>query len=123
MAGKDTTGSTASKAGTRPFSPNWGQERTEAVIGLQKSILESCEHASRAWLDRMQAEVSLWSDLANKLNGTHSIPEAMDTYTKCVSKRMQMAAEDGRRMVEEAQQITQKVAHSLGTEWPAVRST
>ena len=29
-----------------------------------------------------------------------------------------MAADDGRRMADEAQQITQKIAQSLGNGWP-----
>lgn len=118
MAGKETAGSTASKAGTPPYLLNWGQERTDAAIDLQKAILETYEQSSRAWLDRMQAEVSLWSDLANKLSGTKTVPEALDTCTKCVSQRIQMAADDGRRLVTDAQQITQKIAHTLGNGWP-----
>ncbi len=118
MASKDTTSSTAAKVATPAFLLNWGQDRTEAAMGLQKAILELYEQASRAWLDRVQSEVSLWSDLANKLSATKSVPEALETYTKCVSQRMQMAADDGRRMVDEAQQITQKFAQSLGNGWP-----
>jgi hypothetical protein len=117
MATKETTSSTAAKAGPPPFL-NWGQERTEAAMALQKAILESYEQASRAWLARMQSEVTLWSDLANKLSATRSVPEALESYTKCVSERMQMAADDGRRLVDESQQITQKIAQSLGNGWP-----
>ena len=86
------------------------------------AILESCEHASRAWIDRVQSEISLWSDLASKLSGTKSIPEAFETYTKCVSQRMQMAADDGRKLVEEAQQISQKLTQSLGNGRPGMTS-
>lgn len=117
MASKETTTPTAAKVSPSPLL-NWGQERTEAAITLQKAILESYEQASRAWLARMQSEVSLWSDLANKLSATRSVPEALETYTKCVSQRMQMAADDGRRLVDESQQITQKISQSLGNGWP-----
>lgn len=119
MASKDTAGpATAAKAGTPPFPLNWGQDRTDAQLSLQKAILESYEQTSRAWLDRMQSEVSLWSDLANKLSGARTLPEALETYSKCVSQRMQMAADDGRRLAGDAQQITQKIAQSLGNGWP-----
>jgi hypothetical protein len=117
MGSKDTASSAAAKAATPSFL-NWGQDGREAAMGLQKAILESYEQASRAWLDRVRSEVSLWSDLANKLSATKSVPEALETYTKSVSQRMQMAADDGRRMVEEAQQISQKFAQSSGTGWP-----
>jgi hypothetical protein len=117
MASRETAGSQAAKSAQPPFM-NWGQEQTEAAMALQKTLLESCDHASRAWLARVQSEVSLWSDLANKLSGTKSIPEALDAYTKSVSQRMQMAADDGRKLVEEYQQLTQKIARSVGNGWP-----
>jgi hypothetical protein len=37
-----------------------------------------------------------------------------------MSQRMQMAADDGRKLVEEAQQITQKFAQSLGNGRPGM---
>ena len=120
MATKETMH--ASKAAIPTDAVNWGQHQTEAALNLQKAILESCEHASRVWIDRMQSEMSLWSDLANKLSGTKSIPEAVETYTKCVSQRMQMAADDGRKLVEEAQQISQKLTQSLGNGRPGMTS-
>ena len=112
MASRETLN--ASKATAPPDVANWGQHQTETVLNLQKTILESCEHASRAWIDRMQSEISLWSELATKLGSTKSMPEALEVYTKCMSQRIQMAADDGRKLVEEAQQITQKFAQSLG---------
>jgi hypothetical protein len=43
----------------------------------------------------------------------------MDAYQKCVGERMQMAAEDGKRLFDECQNITQKIAGSLnGGRWP-----
>ena len=116
MAIKETTASQSAKVDTPPFL-NWGQ--TDAAAAVQKAFLESCDQASRTWLARMQSEVSLWSDLANKLSATKSMPEAFEAYSQCVSQRMQMAAEDGRKLVDECQQLTQKVAKSLGNGWPS----
>jgi len=113
MASKETIGSQTAKAGTPPFL------NADAAAAVQKAFLESCDQASRTWLTRMQSEVSLWSDLANKLSGTKSMPEAFEAYSQCVSQRMQMAAEDGRKLVDECQQLTQKVAKSLGNGWPS----
>ena len=95
---------------------NWGQ--TDAAMAVQKAFLESCDQASRNWLTRMQSEVSLWSDLANKLSTTQSVPEAVEAYSKCVSQRMQMAAEDARQFVDESQHVMQKITHSLGNKLP-----
>lgn len=120
MATKETI--STSKAGVPPNVANWGQHQTEAALNLQKAIMESCEQASRTWIDRMQSEISLWSDLASKLSSTKSVPEAFETYSKCMSQRMQMAADDGRKLVEEAQQLTQKLTQSLGNGRPGMTS-
>ena len=89
-------------------------------MALQKELLTSYEEASRAWLARVQSEVALWSDLASKLTATRTVPEALETYTQCVSQRMKMAADDGRKLADEAQKITQKITKSLGNGgWPS----
>ena len=97
----------------------FGKAQTEGMLNLQKELLETYEQASRAWLDRVRSEVELWSRLGEKLTATRSVPEAMDAYQKCVGERMQMAAEDGKRLFDECQNITQKIAGSLnGGRWP-----
>jgi hypothetical protein len=43
----------------------------------------------------------------------------MEAYQKCVAERVQMAAEDGKRLLDECQNITQKIAGSFnGGRWP-----
>jgi len=113
MATKDSTLSAADKANTGPL-PAWGQNPTGAALALQKEILAGYEEASRTWLARLQSEVTLWSELATKLGATRTVPEALQAYSNCVSQRMKMAADDGRRLAEEAQHIVQKITHSLG---------
>jgi hypothetical protein len=119
MAAKDPTVSTlGSKIDASAFL-NWGQERTEAALALQKDVLAAYDEASRVWLARLQSEVALWSDLATKLGTTRTVPEALEAYTKCVSQRMKMAADDGRLLADEAQQIARKIKKSLGNGgWP-----
>jgi hypothetical protein len=80
----------------KPFER--GQEQAEAMLGMQKELLEACDQASRARLDRVKSEVDLWTNPATMLSATRSLPDALGTYQQCVTQRMQMAAEDGRRM-------------------------
>ena len=99
------------------------QERSEAMVNMQKELLDVYEQASRAWLARVKSEVDLWSDLATKLSATRSMPEALESYQKFVTQRMQMAAQDGRQLVEDCQKITQKMTRSLsGNGWPITGS-
>jgi hypothetical protein len=61
----------------------------------------------------VQSDVALWSELATKLTATRTVPEALEAYSKCVSQRTQMTAEDGQRLFNDCQQITQKLTKSL----------
>ena len=109
---------TADTARPMPLS-DLGQERTEAMITLQKELLEAYEQASRAWLDRVKSEMELWSGLASKLTATRSVPEAVQAYQESVAQRMQMAAEDGRRLFDECQKVSHKITSSLSNGRPA----
>jgi hypothetical protein len=44
-----------------------GKERTDAMMTLQKDLLDAYEQASNAWLARVKSEADLWSGLAAKL--------------------------------------------------------
>jgi Phasin protein len=94
-----------------PF-PKFGKEQTEAMLGVQKELLEACEQASRAWLDRIKSEVDLWSGLATKLASTRSAPEALSAYQECLTQRMQMAAKDWRRLSDDYQKVMQTIAQA-----------
>jgi hypothetical protein len=95
-----------------------GKEQTEAMLKIQKELVDAYEQASRAWLERVKSEVDLWSELASKLAATRSVPEAFEAYQACATQRMQMAAEDGRRLTDECQAIMQKITRSLSDRWP-----
>lgn len=113
----DTKSSRAAGAAPETFL-KFGREQTQATLGIQKELLEAYEQASRAWLARVHSEIELWSDLANKLAATRSIPDALGAYQESVSQRVQMAADDGRRIAGECQEIMDKITRSLTKGWP-----
>jgi len=96
-----------------------GKEQTEAMLSMHKEVLDAYEQASRAWLARVKSEIDLWSGLAAKFSATRSVPEAMSAYQECVAQRMQMAAEDGQRLLNDCQKITQQITRSLSNGWPS----
>ena len=51
------------------------------MLAMQKELLETCDQASRAWLDRVKSEVELWTELPTKLSSTRSLPDALGTYS------------------------------------------
>lgn len=111
---------TYSAAGREPTSfIELGKERTEAMLHMQKELLDAYEQASRVWLARVKSEVDLWAELAAKLSATRSVPEALDACQTCVAQRIKMAADDGRRLSEDGQKIVSTVTRSLSIGgWP-----
>jgi hypothetical protein len=108
----DATGSAAAKSGlASPF--DLGRQPTEAMVSMQKELLDAYQQIGCAWLVRVQSEVDLWAALAAKLAATRSVPEALKAYQECVAQRMQMVAEDGRRISENCQEIVSKITRSL----------
>jgi hypothetical protein len=118
MASQSTDGPAAAVPGADTLL-KLGREQTEATFKIQKDVLEAYEEASRAWLARVQSEVELWSQLATRLAATRSIPEALGAYQELVAQRMQMAAEDGKRLSDDCREIMGKIAGSLPKGWPA----
>jgi hypothetical protein len=110
MTGK-SAGAGSAKSG--PISPfELGKEQTEAMLNVQKELLDAYEQASREWVARVKSEAALWSELAFKLTAMRSVPEAVEAYQTWIAQRMQMAAEDGQRLSNEYQTIMQKIT------WP-----
>jgi hypothetical protein len=100
------------------MATNPSDRTSSAVLNLQKEVLDVYEQASHAWFDRVKSEVNLWSALARKLSATRYTPEALDTYQKFMTERMEMAAEDGRQLLHDCQETTQKLTRSLSSGWP-----
>jgi Phasin protein len=118
MVSKPRGESGAASAKSAPASiADLGKEQTAAMLDMQKELLDAYEQASRAWLARAKSEADLWSELATKLSASRTFPDALGAYQECVSQRMQLTAEDGRRLFDECQKITQKITQSLSGGW------
>ncbi len=99
-----------------------GREQTAAAFKIQQDVLAAFEATSRAWLSRVQSEVDLWSQLAARLGATRSVPEALSACQDVAAQRMQMAADDGKRLSDDCQEIIGKITRSVSYGWPGRRS-
>jgi hypothetical protein len=84
-------------------------EPAEAMLRLQRELLDVYDQASRDWLAQLKSEAELWSGLAKKLVGTRSVPDAIKSYQEWISQRMEMAAADAQRLSDECGTIMQKI--------------
>jgi len=73
---------------TRNSAFKFGNERAEAMLRLQKELLDRYEQASRDWLTRLKSETELWTGLATKLGETRSVPDAIKLYQECILQRV-----------------------------------
>ena len=80
-----------------------GKKQFEAAVEMQKEFLDTMEEINRAWLTRAQSEVALASELAGKLATSRSIPDAATACQECMSRQMEMLAEDSRRMLADGE--------------------
>lgn len=71
------------------------------MTNMQKDLFDAYEQGTHLWLGRVKSEADLWSELAAKLTASRSVPEAIESYQKCVARRMQMAVDDGRQLFDE----------------------
>jgi Phasin protein len=91
----------------------FGKDRTDAMLNAQKELLGAYQEAGRSWLARMESELELWKELAAKLTASRSLPEGLKAYSDSMSQRMQMAAEDGRHLFEDAQKLISAITGSF----------
>jgi hypothetical protein len=71
----------------------------EAAFEAQKEFLSTFQELNRTWLGRVQLETTLASELVGKLTAARSVSDAVAVYQECTSRRMDMIADDCRRML------------------------
>jgi hypothetical protein len=91
--------------------------QTNAANALSAQVLAAYERANRKWLERVQLESNLWTDVSTRLMSARSAPEAMQVYRDWVAQRLQMAAEDGQQMAEESRKAVVTLTSSLSKNW------
>ena len=82
-----------------------GKKRIEAIVEIQKELLETFESINQAWFDRARSEASLTSELVSKISGARTVPETADAYRECLGKRMDLLADDSRRFFADSQKF------------------
>ena len=95
------------------------KKRFEHLAEVQSDMLQEIRHANKTWLDRLQSEATLASELAGKLAESHS---ASDTTAACqdwAKRRMELFAEDSKRLMTDSQKFMEKAGRLLSTGWLA----
>jgi len=92
------------------------KKQFEAALGTQKEFLGAIEEANMAWIARAQSEIALAYELAGKLAAARSIPDAAGACQECLTRQMQMFAEDGRRVLADGEKFMRAAARRLAND-------
>jgi hypothetical protein len=98
-----------------------GKKQFEGLAKMQTELIEKLEQTNRGWLDRMRSEATLASEFATKLTAARSIPETATVYQELASRRLEMAAEDAKRLLADSQKFMETGAHLLSDGWLSSR--
>jgi hypothetical protein len=90
-----------------------GKKRIDELVAAQTEQFEKLRDISRNWLDRIQSETRLASELATKLTAVRSVPEVATAYQEWATRHMEMAAEDAKRIFIDAQKLAESGAQFL----------
>ena len=84
-----------------------GKKRVDALMEIQKELLDRLEEFNQAWFTRAKSETSLASEFVTKLTSARSVPETASACQECMGKQIEMLADDGRRLFAESQKFLQ----------------
>jgi Phasin protein len=88
----------------------------------QSDLLSKISKTNREWLERMQVEISLATTFSAKLVEARSIPEAVITYQEWTCRQMEMAAQDTKHLLDDAQKFVEASKHFFGDNWQSKNS-
>ena len=99
-----------------------GKTQFEAAFEIQKDFIGVIEESNLAWLARVQSEVALATELATKLAAARSIPDAAGACQECLSRQIEILAENGRQALTDGEKLMQAGARLLSNGTQALSS-
>jgi phasin protein len=101
-----------------PDHPSEAAQRpAAALIDVQKELVGNFESLNREWAARVKAEMDLAAAYAARFAAARSIPDVVTVCQEWNAKRMEMAFDDGRRLVADSQKLMAASARYLSGGW------
>src|SRR5262245_511709 len=93
-----------------------GGKQSSRIPAMQKRLVDAYEQMQRMWLARVKSEADLWSELIARLQEAPPGPEALQAYQDALVQRMQLAVQDGRRLIDETEKTLAILTQLIGQE-------
>ena len=85
--------------------PTANERAAALVVGTQKLVLEELIFAGTAFVERVQTEVHLCSELVSKMAGAHSIKDIRSMYEECSKHQLDFIRRDCDRMFSHGERL------------------
>jgi hypothetical protein len=82
-----------------------GMQQADAFKAMQTEFTTLFEEAKRAYTDRIETEQKLTAELIANLSQAKTVADGAKLYQDWMAKHLQLWAEDGRKMVADAQKF------------------
>jgi len=113
------TGGTEKATMILPEIATMGGKRMEELVKLQTDLMSQIREINQQWLDRLQSEVALTSEVSTKLMAAPSIPEAVTVWREFGTRRFEMMTEDVKHLISDNQKLMASAGHLLSNSWPS----
>lgn len=101
-----SNGSTATPPVFNPTDlAKFGKEQADALIDMQQELAKLLEQANKDWLARVEQERELATELATKLSGAKTLPDAAKAYQDWMGRRMETIATDSQKFFTDCQKF------------------
>jgi Phasin protein len=91
----------------------FGTKGLQGLVQAQSEFFEKIQKINQDWFDRIQLEATVASEFATKLTAARSVPETAAIYQEWARRRLEIAAEDGKRLLGNSQQFMEMGARLL----------
>jgi|SRR4029077_11070732 hypothetical protein len=85
------------------------------VFGAQKLMLEELVFAGNEFMERAQTEMHLFSELASKVAGAHSVRDFRTMYEECSKHQIEFVRRDCDRLFKHGEHIIEATSKLFGT--------
>jgi hypothetical protein len=87
---------------------------SDFMFGLQKVVLEEIAFVGDETLDRMRTETHLFSELASKMAGTHSVKDFKVAFEECGQHQIDFIRRDCERLFRHSERMVEATSKLFG---------
>jgi hypothetical protein len=102
-----------------PSVEAFAKAQMDAFFNLQALLIGELPRESIKWIARFQSEAKVFRELATRLSGARSVPDAATVCQEWRETQLQMAGEDAEAFLVDAQKYAKAMADFGSPSWLA----